>query len=890
MSELMHIGVKNRSGRYKHGSGENPHQHCGEFLGVEKTLRKEGLSEKEIADYFGLTIRELRAKKSNALNENYAANRAMAMRLKAKGYSQVAIAERMGVGESVVRSWLKEDRVKRSGIAKNTADLLEKDVNERSYIDVGKGVENQLNVTRTSLNNSLQMLKDKGYKVYYVQTEQLGTGKKTTIQVLAKPDSTYSEVFKNREHISIPGFYYDSETSTHVGIKPPKSVSSKRLKVRYAEEGGVDKDGVIELRRGVEDISLGNARYAQVRIAVDGTHYLKGMAMYSDNMPDGVDIIFNTNKKKGTPALGPKDNTVLKPMKDDADNPFGATIRQKTYFDKNGKEQLSAINIVNEEGDWSTWRKTLSSQMLSKQTPTLAKRQLGLAYDLKKEEFDEIMKLENPVIRQALLDKFADGCDSASVHLKAAGLPRQASKVILPFPDMKESEIYAPGFRDGESVALIRYPHAGTFEIPVLKVNNRRNKTADSVIHNAKDAVGINSKVAEQLSGADFDGDTVLVIPMAGAKIKASSPLKGLADFDPKTAYPAYPGMIKTGEKGSGFDKQREMGNVSNLITDMTIKGATPDEIARAVRHSMVVIDAEKHNLNYKQSFLDNDIAALKTKYQGGPKSGASTLISRSSSVARPYTRKEIKNPKDMTPDEIRRYNNGERIFRETEEYYTNKHGKEVRRTIKSTKMAEAKDAHDLSTGSTMEVIYADHANKLKDLANKARKESRNTRPIPYSPEAKKLYSNEVETLNSKLNIALKNKPLERKAQLLAGAKVRIVKQANPDMDADDISKLKGRALSEARLKVGANKKQVQITDKEWEAIQAGAISTNKLKEIIDNSDIDILKQLAMPREYKGLSPAKQSRAKSMAARGYTLAEIADALGVSTSTVQKALD
>ena len=88
--------------------------------------------------------------------------------------------------------------------------------------------------------------------------------------------------------------------------------------VRYADDvgsdgvKGIEKDGVIELRRGVEDLDLNGNRYAQVRILVDGTHYLKGMAVYSDDMPDGVDVVFNTNKKKGTPALGPKDNTVLK--------------------------------------------------------------------------------------------------------------------------------------------------------------------------------------------------------------------------------------------------------------------------------------------------------------------------------------------------------------------------------------------------------------------------------------------------------------------------------------------------------------------------------------------------------------------------------------------------
>ena len=884
--ELMHYGTKRHSGRYPWGSGENPYQDSRDFLGTEKQLRKEGLSEVEIAEYFGMNTKQLRARKANAKNAVKAADIARANELKEKGYSNVAIGKKMGVPESTVRNWLKPASEQRATIATNTANMLKEAVGSRKYIDVGGGVENQLGITRTQLDNAIEMLKDQGYKIQYIQTEQLGTGKKTSIKVLTKGDVPYSEVSKNRDQITYPNFYGEDGGSTLRKIEPPVSISSKRIKVNYREDGGVDKDGVIELRRGVDDISLGKARYAQVRIAVDGTHYLKGMAMYSDDIPDGYDIIFNTNKKHGTPMLGEGDNSVLKKMKSDQDNPFGATIRsedelilcQTHYKGKDGKEHQSALNIVNEEGNWSTWRKTLSSQMLSKQSPTLAKKQLKLAYDLKQDEFDEIMSLENPVIKKALLDKFADGCDSASVHLKAAGLPRQASKVILPFPEMNEGEIYAPSFRDGESVVLIRYPHAGTFEIPQLTVNNK-NKRAESLIHNAQDAVGIHPKVAERLSGADFDGDTVLVIPTRGVNIKTSQALKGLQDFDPKIAYPAYEGMTQPGSKGSGFNKQRQMGDVSNLITDMTIKGATPDELARAVRHSMVVIDAEKHNLNWRQSYLDNDIAALKEKYQGGKNRGASTLISKASSEARPGARKEYIDPAT-----------GKKVYSYTGETYTNRKGKTVPRTTKSTKMAEAEDAYALSSGTVIETVYAEHANKLKALANRARRESYSTTPIPYSPSAKKTYYKEVDSLNSKLNTALKNRPLERRAQLLANAKVRIIKEANPDMDADDIKKLKGRCLTEARVQTGAKKQQIEITPREWEAIQAGAITTSKLTQIINNSDLDVLKQLAMPREHKAMSPAKQSRARAMAARGYTLSEIADALSVSTSTIQSVLN
>lgn len=894
--ELMHYGTPRHSGRYPYGSGEDPYQSERDFLGTANQLHKEGLSEKEIADYFQMSLKELRSAKSNASAAIRAYNRSRCLELKDKGYSQSAIAREMGVGESTVRSWLKTDISEKQSVAKRTADMLENEVNLHKYVDIGGGVENMIGINANQLSNAVALLKDKGYQVMYVKTEQLGTGNYTSIKVLVPPGVKYSELAKNKDLIAYPGFYAEDHGTVLRKVGPPVSIDSKRIFVKYDEDGGSDKDGVIELRRGVEDISLGNARYAQVRIAVDGSHYLKGMAMYSDDIPEGYDIIFNTNKKKGTPLKGTKDNSVLKEMKSDQDNPFGATIRrddelvlaQRHYIGKDGKEHQSALNIVNEEGNWNSWRKSLSSQMLSKQTTALAKRQLKLAYDLKKDEFDEIMSLENPTIKKKLLDKFADGCDSSAVNLKAAGLPRQVSKVILPFPDMKENEIYAPSFRDGESVVLIRYPHGGIFEIPELTVNNKHRGARKTIGTDARDAVGINPKVAERLSGADFDGDTVLVIPTQGTKIKTSAPLKGLKDFNPSRMYPAYPGMPEV--KGSGFNKQRQMGDVSNLITDMTIKGASPDEICKAVRHSMVIIDAEKHNLNWKQSYIDNGIAGLKEKYQGGAKRGASTIISRASSDARPLARKEITNPKVMTDEERKRYYSGRKVYRETGETYTNKKGQTIKRTAKSTKMAEADDAYSLSSGFTMESIYADYANQMKALARDARKASISTEPISKNPEARKAYAEQVKSLDSKLNIAFQNRPVERKAQLIAGAKVRLIRQANPDMDSDDIRKLRGRCITEARAVTGAKKAQIHISDKEWEAIQNGAISNHRLEQIIDNADLDEVKQLAMPRNTVGMSNAKVSRAKSMQTRGYTLAEIADALGVSVSTVNNALD
>lgn len=884
---LIHYGTPRHSGRYPWGSGDNPYQHQKGFLANVDGLKKQGLSETEIAKSFGMTTTELRSARSIARNEVRAADMAMAYKLKQKNYSNVAIGERMGINESTVRSLLKASENQSKETIQTTADILRKNVDKDNYIDVGAGVEQYLGVSRTKLNTAVAALEEEGYVKQKIQVEQVGTGNKTYVLVLAKPGTTYKDVVANKEAIRVPGVVYENNGDrSRLGVQKPVSIDPKRVSIRYAEDGGIDRDGVIEIRRGVDDISLGKAQYAQVRIAVGGTHYLKGMAMYADDLPDGVDIRFNTNKHKGTPKMD-----VLKPMKTvketgeiDWDNPFGASIKreedlilaQRYYKDKNGKKQLSAMNIVNEEGTWNSWSKALSSQVLSKQKPALAKQQLDITYRTKKEEYDEIMSLTNPAVKKKLLESFADDCDSSAVHLKAAALPRQRTQVILPFTDISEKEIYAPNFRDGEKVVLIRYPHGGTFEIPELTVNNKGSKQANRTIKNAIDAVGINPRVAERLSGADFDGDFVLVIPNNSGKVKSTKPLKDLNGFDPKEAYPKYEGMKVLTEKG----KQKQMGEVSNLITDMTIKGADMSEIARAVRHSMVVIDAVKHELNYKQSAIDNGIPELKEKYQGGKRAGASTLISKASSEKRVGTRKESVDPET-----------GKRVYTYTNETYINKKGQRVPRTVKTTRMADTDDAYSLSSGTLIESVYADHANRLKALANQSRKEALAIKSTPYSPSAKKTYAKEVDSLNSKLNIALKNAPLERQAQIIAGVTVAAKKQDNPELknDNDALKKIRGQAITEARSRVGAHKNLVDITDKEWEAIQAGAISTNKLIQILNNSDLDRVKQLATPRTTTTMTPSKIAKAKAMLENGASRSDVADALGISVSTLDKAL-
>lgn len=918
---LMHYGVGKMegapgrgSGRYPLGSGKNPNQHSGDFLSRVETMRKSGMSETQIAEALGMTTTQLRVQKSLAKDERRSQEVATARRLRDEGYSLNEIAAKMGYNsDSSIRSLLNENSESRMNQAKTTAEFLKKQIAEKGMIDVGVGVERELGISKEKLDQALYILEQKGYPVYNGRIPQAtNPGKFTTLTVACPQGTEHREMYDfGNIHSVVDYVSHDGGESYDPKWVYPKSMDSSRLQIRYAEDGGIDKDGVVEIRRGVDDLSLGESHYAQVRILVDGTHYIKGMAVYSDDLPDGVDVMFNTNKAKGTPTM-----KVLKPIKDDPTNPFGSLIKegvvdpdkgdgqkggQSYYYDKNGKKQLSLINKRAEEGDWGEWSDRLPSQFLSKQSLSLIKKQLNLASADKQAEFDEICSLPNPTLKKVLLKSFSDDCDAAAVHLQAAALPRQKYQVILPLTSIKDNEVYAPNYKDGETVALIRYPHGGTFEIPILTVNNKQAEGKRVLGNTPADAIGINSKVAGRLSGADFDGDTVMVIPCNSSKSKvritSTAALKGLEGFDPKLDYGADSGdPVRVDSKGREYysrggkvfqrmnNTQTEMGKISNLITDMTLKGAPPDELARAVRHSMVVIDAEKHKLDYKQSETDNGIIALKKKYQAHADDegygGASTLISRASSKQVVLKRK---GSPMIDPD------TGEQSWKSVHEEYTDKSGKKQVRTQDSTKMAETRDAYSLSSGTPQEQLYADYANKMKSLGNQARKEMVHTGKIKYSASAKETYLPEYKSLTAKLNIALKNAPRERQAQAIANSVVTAKEQENPDMTKSEKKKAKSQALSAARTSVGAKRENIKITDREWEAIQAGAISENKLYQILNNTDIDDLRARSMPRSTTTLSQAKVNKIKSMQASGYSTSEIAEDLGISSSTVTKYL-
>lgn len=900
---LEHYGTKRHSGRYPWGSGDNPYQHSGDFLSRVEELKKKGLSEKEILetinnslpDEYKMGLTEFRTARQKAGHDRKALEYDQIRALKDDGLGWKEIGDKLGMSESSVRSKYNNAIGEKASQAEKIAATLKAEVDKKGMIDISEGANQVLGVSESKLDEAAYILEaEYGYQRYGVGIRQpTNVRQQTNITVLAKPEFDQKYAYQHQDQIDSLGDYHsDDGGETFTKLQRPSSLDSNRVAIRYGDEGGLDKDGVMEIRRGVPDLDLGKSHYAQVRILVDGDHYLKGMAVYSDDLPDGVDVMFNTNKPSGTPKM-----KVLKEAKADPDNPFGAAIKangQSMYIGDDGKEHLSPINKLKEEGDWDTMSRNVSSQFLSKQPKKLIENQLNLTVADYKAQYDEIMRYDNPTVKKKLLNDFADTVEGTSMTLKASAFPGQSTKVILPINKIKETEAYCPTYENGTRLALIRYPHAGTFEIPIVTVNNK-NVSGKRNLGAIQDAIGINAKVAERLSGADFDGDTVMAIPVTDkVNIKSTRALKAREGFDPKTAYAVPEGNPNNVRLMKKEEKQREMGVISNLITDMTLRGADEDELARAVKHSMVVIDAEKHKLDYKRSERENGIPELKQKWQirvdeegATHYGGASTLLSRRKQTVRvPERRGSIRVDKET----------GEYIYKESGRTFTDpKTGKERKAEDTVSLISETKDARTLSSGTIQENLYADFSNKLKAMANQARKEAVNMKGIQRNPEAAKTYAPEVASLKEKYNNMIANKPKERKAMLIANAniKAKIQEQGlDPTIDKKEIKKISSVEMQRARDSVGASgrKSKVTFTDREWEAVQAGAISDNMLTKFLNSSDSDEIVKRAMPKNVAVMTSARMSKANAMLRSGYSYAEIAKACGVPESTVYSALN
>lgn len=852
---LMHFGVGpddnppgRGSGRYPAGSGDRPHQHSWDLKSRYDKLKSMGMSEKEIAYAMGYTkdewdaetktwtkaghIAKLRAEKEIAIaninSDEYEEVMWYYNHIDPKTgqpYKRAEIARLMGKNESSIRSIENTKTAAADNQLFRAANELRAASEEKGFIDISKGAELTLGVSPDRLNTVVEVLKKEGYTTQNISIPQPSNPNRLTTMTVLCPPGMEGQAFKHRYDVkSLEDISGIDNVATLKGWQTPVKVDLNRVKILYDEDGGTAKDGMIEIRAKLDsqgnpipacdDLSLGNARYGQVRIAVDcgkdGTRYIKGMAVYNPDLPEGMDIRVNSNKSR--------DDGVKKALKDydeGSANPFGATVVQTYIKDsqgnpvidpKTGKAKLSAIQFVgtptdddhdlHAEGSWGDWSRNLPAQFLAKQNLPLVKQQLKLKTLETETEYKDILSMTNTTVKKKLLLDFADQCDAAAVDLKAAPLPGQGVHVLLQSNTLKDTEIYAPNYPNGTTVALVRFPHTGPFEIPVCTVNNNDKESRKQIGKNAKDAVCISSNTANQLSGADFDGDTAIVIPMTRKNsqggfdkvvdIKSMQPLSGLKNFNPTAEYGEKKFQGTKYHKMTTREKGIEMGVVSNLITDMYAKGCEDlDHLVRAVKYSMVVIDAEKHKLNYKQASKDYNIDELKDIYQHNADGshGASSLLSRSKSeisvpirseryVIDPNTgEKTYLSPKKTTkiertkvkveaPADYRyidengrahkskylKDENGKDVYAtvggtikqdKTGNYYYDKGtgkdskelwvntGKTVDLKTKTTKMDVAKDARDLLSDNPgpIEKAYADYANHMKSIGNMARKE-----------------------------------------------------------------------------------------------------------------------------------------------------------------------
>lgn len=204
---LAHYGILRRSGRYPWGSGTTQSARNKSFLDTIEELKSKGMSETEIARGFStdehpFTTTHLRAAKTIALNQQKQEKIAQAQRLRDKGYSHEKIALRMGLaGESSVRALLAPGEKHKVDVLTSTADMLKRQVAEKKYVDVGKGVNldlpisdgGNIGISKGKFDTAVAMLQEQGYKVHYLKQPQQTTGKDTRLKVLTKPDVSYSE-------------------------------------------------------------------------------------------------------------------------------------------------------------------------------------------------------------------------------------------------------------------------------------------------------------------------------------------------------------------------------------------------------------------------------------------------------------------------------------------------------------------------------------------------------------------------------------------------------------------------------------------------------------------------------------------------------------------------
>lgn len=282
---LEHYGTKRHSGRYPWGSGDNPYQHSGDFLSRVEELKKKGLSEKEILetindslpDEYKMGLTEFRTARQKAGHDRKALEYDQIRALKDDGLGWKEIGDKLGMSESSVRSKYNNAIGEKASQAEKIAATLKEEVDKKGMIDISEGANQVLGVSESKLDEAAYILEaEYGYQRYGVGIRQpTNVRQQTNITVLAKPEFDQKYAYQHQDQIDSLGDYHsDDGGETFTKLQRPSSLDSSRVAIRYGDEGGLDKDGVMEIRRGVPDLDLGKSHYAQVRILVDGDHFL----------------------------------------------------------------------------------------------------------------------------------------------------------------------------------------------------------------------------------------------------------------------------------------------------------------------------------------------------------------------------------------------------------------------------------------------------------------------------------------------------------------------------------------------------------------------------------------------------------------------------------------
>ena len=157
---LRHYGILRKSGRYPWGSGDDPEQRSGSFLGMVAEMKRNGLSETEIAEAFStpdmpFNTTDLRATRTIARNAQKAADVAKAQAYKERGYSNVEIGKKFNPpkNESSVRALLAPGAKDRTDRLTNITNMLREEVLTKGAVQVGKGTELNEHLVGVNGNN-----------------------------------------------------------------------------------------------------------------------------------------------------------------------------------------------------------------------------------------------------------------------------------------------------------------------------------------------------------------------------------------------------------------------------------------------------------------------------------------------------------------------------------------------------------------------------------------------------------------------------------------------------------------------------------------------------------------------------------------------------------------